>query len=355
MEVQPISKPLYFLITAAISIFFTLIACIIIGSFNIYLIIILTSLLLVGCWQDTFTVKENNHAVLYDQYNNKLFSKKSYPEGFYWSHFFRLRIIEEEDATSNKYAIDVLGDTGNGIRSTLPVSLWIPIVNLYNFKRKGMNDAKESVIEDIEDSVKTFMATVTDNEIKTLQQGKGGLAKIIFPELTDTFKKTLKECGLESDLDKIQVRIGTLQLPASVTEANAKKTTALRVAEGLDVENSEKTKRTNDMLIDMLLTFVNPAKSKLSIRKNALQNLGFTEGNTATHADEFNIVDEMLTIVKKALPQKDSSNYLSSEKISELRNYAETQLNIREGRTNDNRYTGFEKTGVSPMLGIGKK
>jgi len=253
-------------------------------------------------------------------------------EGWHFLWFLTY-IIDEDgiDASLNEFAVEVEAETLNDITVTQPASLWTRVENARDYRRIGLDDVKEMVTKDWEDTVKAFVATKTDLQLRELQNKNIGLELF---NLRDTlFEKTLPKAGLLSDIDEIFISFGTVKLPASIKAANQAKVEKQRQVEGQKIDNTANSDLVSTILIEILISDL-PNWTKKKLRGQAINNLNLTiDPNKPFDADtEYDITDEMLSIAEKKAEQKATSKGKTIDLIA-LRREANQVLDIREGRT----------------------
>ncbi len=166
--------------------------------------------------------------------------------------------------------------------------------------------------------------------------------------LNDTLLKTLKGSGLfledgmnKNDSNYPVFNFGTFNTPQGVIEANTRKLIAVKEAEANDFDNFENSKKANYILAELLIDFLpkNRKKTIRELRVDAVRNIGtYNPKNDqweTIHRYEQDIAGEIIKLLLN------SGIEISPKEISELREKSETGLNIREKRTDDNRYTGL--------------
>jgi hypothetical protein len=260
-------------------------------------------------------------------------------EGVYWTNFFKYILLEEKiDATKNRYKLEKIPvDTKDNIRGVIDAELWAWVLDGYKYYRIGTNDAMVDVLSDFETTIKSFISSKTEKELRSLQDhfiSLDSLAK------NDTLKETLLECGLltvnskDGDKKYPSVRLGPFIPPKEVAEANAAKVIAQRKAEADAEENMENSKRVNLVLLKKILNYV-PNNKMLTVNKVtqiAVKNLGLENKlnkGTLTPSEKFNISEEAIAVAKKETVN------LTYKKLEELEKEAELAVNIREKRTRD--------------------
>lgn len=277
--------------------------------------------------QDTVVIPINHRATYKNRWNQEL--ENGYlKEGVYWTTFFTYILEETIDASKNEFKITVEGETSNTVTISLTASLWTKVVDPVKYQRIGMDDARNNILADWEDTLKAFIRTKTDKDLASISN-KGIDPKSLIQGDT-LFTKTIPETGMEF----VSSNIGQIDLPQDIKDANKAATIAKREADAEDFKNREVSKKVNLIFTEALLNFINPATTTKKLRLQALKNLNLSATEKYSHEVEYEISEEMLAIAK-------SKTRLSAAKLSKMQSMAEESLNVREGRTQDHRYKGL--------------
>ncbi len=289
---------------------------------------------------DTATVPVNKRRVYKNRWTGELVG--DIDEGIWWTNFFKYIVLNEDiDATKNKYELkDIPVDTRDGVRGTISAELWAWVIDAYRLKRIGLNDAKEDILSDFGTTIKYFVSTKTEAELRRIQDRFLDFNHITQINTDDTLRETLIECGLfidgmnSNDKKYPSVRLGPFIPPKVVTDANAARLVAQKKAEADAEENREKSKRMNLILLKKILNYV-PGNKMLTVNKVtrlAAQNLGLEDKlnrGELTPEEKFEISEETVAIAKR------EAVGLTPKKLEEMEEKAELAVNIREGRTRD--------------------
>jgi hypothetical protein len=173
---------------------------------------------------DLVNIEVNTCATYRSRWTGKLIHD-TLTEGWWSSGLFSYIIDEDNiDNTPNAYTIEIEAETLNGFNIKQTASLWTRVIDAYLHQKIGLDDVNKRVLEDWEDTLKVFVASKTDRELKNLQNKEVGIGQNqVFDENDTLFSKTLPEAGLASKNGDIWISIGTIELPDSVKKANEAK------------------------------------------------------------------------------------------------------------------------------------
>lgn len=302
--------------------------------------IIVAIILLIIASFDNTTVPVNSKMVYINTWEQVLVGEVN--TGFYWTYFFKYQLTDDKaiDATINEFSATVSTRTSNGITVGLSGILWAPVIDALKYKKFGLDDVEKRISKDWDNTLKGIVNTHKDTELDAMQNA--ALKKDSFKD--DTIFKTLERCGLEFDPAKVVFELGDVDLPENIKEANSAEVVAERKALGIDLEEKEKTKNVDLILIKDLLSDASDPTTLRKLRITAIADLGFGAKDKYTRIEECDIAEEVLAQVIILLPN-DKRKTVAKRRVA-----AELILNIRQGRTEDMNIRKAEDDNTAIML-----